>query len=455
MYYLLLIICLLCLTIFSYIYFKKDIIDPSFIVCLTYFVSTLTAYISYLLNMWNFVNIKFNTFLIVIIGVLSFVTSEVIIKKIFSKHSKISTKINNNENYKIIKIAPIKIAFIIIFLILTFIIIFIQVRNITGEKSIAAMINKYRYLTPLFNNTDSVTSIDTFAAQIYRISEMVSLIFLYIIVNNIILKDKLKNNIPYIFGIMIFLMISLLISGRSTMIQLFIESIFMFYILYIKIFDKPFPINKIKKIILIFLIIILPSFYAIMPIIGRKQNTSFINYMTFYVGSPVPALDEIITRNEVGKSIYFGEETFTGIENVLNRLGIINYYSPFQKQWINFRGLPNNIFTGLKPYYSDFGLPGVIILQSLFSIITTLFYLKIRNNNNKILFLAYIFFFSYSIVDSFRLEKLFATIISMYTIIYLIYLFIVYWFIFGLQINENKEVIKNEKGIFSCIRKFK
>ena len=65
--------------------------------------------------------------------------------------------------------------------------------------------------------------------------------------------------------------------------------------------------------------------------LSSSELLNFAEYITFYIGSPVPTLNEIIQRNEIGNSEYFGQETFKGIQGILSKFGLIDYYNPYQR----------------------------------------------------------------------------------------------------------------------------
>jgi len=451
MYYLILIIILAIFVLISYRLFNKDFLAPSFIVSVTYLASVSAAYIAKLFNMWNYVDLGLKTTSIVALGVLAFIVGEYITRLIMKKIKR-TYKINkekNTERDEIIKISNIKIVIIYFFLIITFLTIYIQMIQITGiTNDIPRMINEYRNLTPLFNNTEKATSINTVAMQMYRASVLFAYIFIYIIINNILLKDKIKNNIKYFIPIVIIAITSFFIAGRTDFIRMVVAALFLGIMLYKKVYPKRLKIKNLLTIGIVAVIIILPLFYIIMPLIGRNQVDNFWDYITFYIGSPVPSLNEIIARNEVGNSQHFGQETFKGIQGILSRFNLIDYYEPYQRQWISFNGLSSNIFTGLKTYYSDFGISGVILLQIMFSSLVSMLYMVAKHKKNKVYLIFYIFSCSYMILDQYRLEKLFSSFLSIDTIIYTVYLLIILFYMFKNK-DDLKEIIKGGKEIIN------
>lgn len=75
--------------------------------------------------------------------------------------------------------------------------------------------------------------------------------------------------------------------------------------------------------------------------------------MTFYLGSPLPCFNEYLENSNQQKveQKHFGENTFIGIQQILYKFHIINYYNIYQDEWVNFgNGLKSNVFTGIKTY---------------------------------------------------------------------------------------------------------
>ena len=54
---------------------------------------------------------------------------------------------------------------------------------------------------------------------------------------------------------------------------------------------------KFIRIGALILVIVLPLFYMLLGVIGQTTQNSFANYITFYLGSPIPCFDEYLENS--------------------------------------------------------------------------------------------------------------------------------------------------------------
>lgn len=353
MWYVYLFLILIFLAILYYYIFKKDVLSISFISCIIYALSTLAAFISYKIEgSWNYVDIHQETAMYVIISVICIGIGEFFIKKLTKK-----SDYNKQEEIKLIKVTDLKILICIVFLLLTFFLIYMDMSKITNTTGISKVINAYKQNSAMYNDSDNIEQISFLYTQMYRFSVAMGIIFLYIYVNNMCYNYKLKYNFRFIIPIVISIFISMLLGGRSAIMR-FIVATFIFSII---IYRKKKKINLLKfiRIGIVILAIVLPLFYMLLGAIGQTTQNNFVDYMTFYLGSPIPGFDEYLENYSKYKQVSqnFGENTFVGIQQILYKFHIIDYYNIYQSEWIDFgNGLKSNVFTGIKTYFQDFGI---------------------------------------------------------------------------------------------------
>lgn len=429
MWYVYLFIILIFLAIIYYYIFKKDVLSVSFISCLVFALSTLAAFISSKLEgSWNYIEIHKQTALYIVIAMVCVGIGEYLVR-IFFKNKK-----KEENEIKLIEITHFKILICIIFLLITFLFIYIDMSKITNTKVISEMINIYKTNSAMYNDSDNIEQINFIYTQMYRVSTAIGIIFLYIYVNNMCFNHKLKYNFRFITPIIISMCLSIFLGGRSSIMRFIVAAFIFFMIIYNK--KKKINLKKFITITISILIIVLPLFYVLLGAIGQTTQTNFVNYITFYLGSPIPSFDEYLvdslTNNVLSEQ--FGEHTFIGIQQILYKLGIIDYYNVYQSEWTDFgNGLKCNVFTGIKTYFQDFGFGGVVIFQILFGMLYTYLYLKGKNNYKYLIFYGLI---GITLIDQFRSEKIFNVLVRIDTIVYIVSIFVITMFLFNIRLKK-------------------
>lgn len=353
MWYVYLFLILIVLAIIYYYIFKKDVLSVSFISCIIYAISTLAAYISYKIDgSWNYVEIHKQTVMYVIISVLCIGMGELFVRKLGKKQNYII-----EEKVKPIKVTDIKIIICTSFLILTFFLIYINMSKITNTTGFSKVINAYKLNSAMYNDSENIEQINFIYIQMYRVSIVIGIIFLYIYINNMCYNFKLKYNYKFIIPIIISIFLSMLLGGRSAIMRFIVAAFIFFMVINNK--KKKIKLFKFIKIGVILLAIVLPLFYALLGIIGQSTQNNFVDYMTFYLGSPIPGFDEYLQNYYKYENVSqnFGENTFVGLQQILYKFHIIDYYNIYQSEWLDFgNGLKSNVFTGIKTYFQDFGI---------------------------------------------------------------------------------------------------
>lgn len=336
--YLLLFFILCGLTIAIFFLFKKDILSPSFLFSFMFTVSVLAAIIAQ--QFWNDVLLNWQVFLFPIIGIFCCTLGEGLVRFIFSSVDEKAKQTKSRKKAvfvpKIFHFKPIVVVGIICFLIVTLIFLIIEMSRITGiNGNIPEMINQYRSLTPLFNEFDANVSISTILVQFTRIANVLGMISLFVIINNLICGDKIKNNIPSVIIVLLASIIMLFIAGRSCLIQYVLFGFGLSVLLYRKskngIKARKIERKKIVRNIIMAIVVVTPLFYLIMPLIGRTQIGGPIGYLTFYLGNPLPSMQQLIDdgRLNPGDSMG-GHETFNSVRSIMGKFDTDIDYAVYQ-----------------------------------------------------------------------------------------------------------------------------
>ena len=145
---------------------------------------------------------------------------------------------------------------------------------------------------------------------------------------------------------------------------------------------------------MIIAIVLLYLFYILKNFVGRSSDKTIVEYLTSYLGGGIPCFDLFIKDPPV-KSNVFGQETFYSLIEGLKRRGIIN--APAVSFHKEFRTSNNvgigNVYTALRDYYYDFGVLGMFIMHSIFSVFFSYLYekTKIKMSYIKIIFLSILY----------------------------------------------------------------
>lgn len=430
MTYAILIILLLLMAIGGYFLFEKDILSPSVISILMFLLCACFATIG--LSSWNHVN-KLSVYLILIIisGLVSFCFGEYLARKT-QKNSKSDT--SASSDFCLIKIKNWQYILTLTIIILTGILLILEIKRICNfygyySNNLASLLSFYRNKTGLFSNALAQDGIDInfVVKQMLKVSNVICIFFMYILVNNFFANAKKRSLLKWMLPILITLFITLLSSGGRSIFMHMMVALCMIFLL---MFRQKNGFHQSKKMLLYIggaFVTAIALFYILLPLVGRSTNTKFLDYITFYIGTPIPSF-QLFLDNPPAPDI-IGSETFSGVYYVLDKVGIIDFFRTGSHEWVNFNGLGSNVYTSLRRYYFDFGFLGVILCQFVFGFVISKIYLNIKNNKG-FGFLIYCYY-SYILIDQIRDEQFF-TLINTSTIAYLLIFVVLYCFYFKL-----------------------
>lgn len=397
--FLIMSIFIFLLFVFSLIYFKKDVLSPSIITTFVFLLSSLCVIINF--KDWN-VTYNVKTAFIVCCGLLVIVLVECFIKKLFYKVVSIDTKA-----ISVFKPQPWLI-FLVVILDFLFLAVFIKHIFSLGESV---------GITGLFAigqvKDSSEVSISGIYLLMYDYCHYLGLLFIYLFCRNVFgAKDKFFRNIYLLLPVIIGIVAIIFRGARGPLLQYLACFFFLIALFKQTNIEKGF-ISRFKFILktFIFGLLFLIVFYSLKEIVkGRENNASFIDYITYYIGSPLYLFDKVVENPSSVYSgyNYFGVTTFTNLYGTLYQLGLIkNPVSGLNFYKINLgtSSLSGNEYTFfMRPYY-DFGFFGMLLFVGLFyGLFNLIYYCRIKTNytsekNQKIIIIYSLFF--YMIVMSF------------------------------------------------------
>ncbi|MCB6607715.1 O-antigen polymerase [[Clostridium] symbiosum] len=418
------ILLFLLVVLFGIIYFfSRDIFSPSCVLCESYIISIISGIIHSKMLGWDF-NISLKTFGLCLIGMVIFELAYG-----FTYYIQKKTLIKNNIETRrfalhSIDISRTKIGILICIQIIVLILyIYYFVKNI-GGLSIATITDtmmSYRSSYYFEDNANSNTLIPSFVTQMTKISRVISYFCIYIfILNKLNSDDKKTRNRLLLIPCLIYIPIVLLSGGRYYIIMFFISTFIIWVILNKVLNNKQVLLKNFIKIVASILFVLL-FFSVTRTLVGRTSTTGILEYITGYLGRNVKMLDMYI-NDPITQSNIWGQETFYSLNRILYKLGILKEKYTIYLEFRYLNGISmGNTYTAFRCMYNDFGMIGVIILQTIEGIVFSLIYSFItlkKINTYSILVLLYSMLIATLFMHSYS-ESFYNEVISLSYIIFI------------------------------------
>lgn len=336
-------------------------------------------------------------------------------------------------------VSPIKTFTVILFQLIALALVLSHIRNLTGISNIMSATARYRELTGRLADVDDLSiRMPVLTKNIVQISKLVSVVYAYIIGNNLVATKK-KLSINWI-PVILYTITTFVQGDRSNMIRLWIVLLVTGYTIHRRSvgWRKSRKTKKIIRIIVLSVIGMGAIFVGFREIVGRTSDMDPLYYVTFYAGSPIAVLNQLweapITRPDV-----FGQRTLFYLNESTTYLfgwpGRYNFYYPFfQSSNGTFIGNAPTVF---RPAYVEFGFIGFFLIMMAFGCFFTLLYCKcrVKRGNSSIdvhlliyAYIAYVFFMYF--------YSTFFDFLSHVFIKYIIEFLIICWALVGWQFKH-------------------
>lgn len=191
--------------------------------------------------------------------------------------------------------------------------------------------------------------------------------------------------------------------------------------------------HSAKKLTLLFFfvgvvlgVVLSVGFWLSSALVGRKSNSGFIEYITFYFGCGLPSLESILQSNSLA-DVFPGVRTFYYLFALPFKFGLIDNYPSYSIAWVNLGGHASNIFTGFARFYLDFGMAGLVVLSCASGFLLTLLYRQSKVTSGWI-FIILTGYFCAQCFDFAREEFLFSRFLSTSSAVWLVLLVALTWF---------------------------
>ena len=445
----LILLAILLILIFMFINYKtqRDFISPTFLLL----ASFLMAFVLIALNFENWM-IEINSVFVLIVfcAILAFVSASISLRvkkgvlliNTEKKHyynsrrrpSKYKKVIDKYPTYLMIAISTI------LFVVFTFILI--------KEVGIGSgLTDTYRRIY----ESKFATEGGHFAFhQVEKLLIAIGYINYFHLMNILFFakEKKLKQSLLTLIPIFLSLLCAVVSTDRNIILRFFIY----FLVLWILYYQRG-PRRKLKKSnqIILFstffiLIIMVLSFYAL----GKmKQYTSNLERMVgIYAGSGLYNFN-LYVKNFNGEYT-FGAATFKALINVLTVFGFDGSGLPQEPGFITYRSLndyvySSNIYSGLQPFYQDFGVFGVILFVALMGLFFEFIYQKTYRYNYGVVWIGYSAFIYplifISIADQFYSRLHFGLVYEIF------YLFLLFYLTYGRAYKKYRIELRKKKKL--------
>ncbi len=402
-----LLVLLVIQFIICYFAFGKDLFSPSAILCEVFILSTLACI--YNVKTWG-VNLQISTLQVILIGNLIFIVVTYIIHLLNKTKNK--NKINEPNQLQYIDISNFK-CLILICVYSLFAVFYIKANlhavsslsQITDDVSVA--MNMYRRET-----VEGSVQLPSLLTELGVILNIGIYVLLYVFINNTIVNHKKFKNYIFLLCTIIYLVSSAFSAQRTTILLAFIYSLFIIYELLNRKYSFASKLNN-KYVIcgMAGVIIFLLLFGVTRGLVGRTDERSVVENITYYMGNSIESLDLYIKHPVSCKQ--FGEELFRQFRVTLSKFGLCED-TTMKNGFLEFRKDANgnsagNVYTAYRYYIHDFGYESIIFFQIFIGIFYGIWYEKIKKrtlkNNIDIGLVMYAWFilclFRFSLTQSF------------------------------------------------------
>ncbi|MDY5795752.1 MAG: O-antigen polymerase [Fusobacterium gastrosuis] len=347
-----LFIGLVFLFIFSYCIFKKNLLNPSVVLCSVFMISTFFFMLNY--KKWG-IYINEKTILIIFLTIISFIAGNLLI---YFNHNSKKYKILKKQDINTTITIGIKKTILIDLLLLVGLKFYIK--NVYEISLLGG--NTGGYENMLFYARQAKLNfydINRVSINIFYFTKAISYIYIYNFLNFTFQKGLKLKKIYLLSPVIIYLVFLIFSTGRTELIYLFIYSLTIYFVLLYRQYNFDTKINK--KIIIYSLLswgVFIIFFFISGKILGRSDSKMFYS-ISRYTGSSIAALNSFLNNNIENNNIYFGQNTLFSIYSILRKLNrdIPNFYAPYE--FVYFNDMRTNIYSAIRRYTEDYGMVGL------------------------------------------------------------------------------------------------
>jgi oligosaccharide repeat unit polymerase len=387
------------------------------------------------LNVFNWdIDYSIEAVLILVLGIFSFVFSELNILLLKDRFSFVS--IDKRRNVFSLRPIHIQRFAIILFIVLNIIISFWYYREISRIVGASgyfegSLLHSFRVVNTSIAFADSdAFALNPLLNQFLKIVKASGYVFFYLFIRNFLINKREKKEYYPLLLVAITAMIpSVMTGGRGGILQYLSAIIVYFYVIWHQIrgWHINIPGKVIRRGIIAFLLAI-PIFYYSTFWLGREIDLKLFSYISNYLGGSIQ-LFNLYIQNYDSIPQYFGEESLISLWAVLNKLGVdVPMISLHLEPRVLEFGVMGNVYTFFRRPFHDFGIIGMCIFTYLVGILFSFLYdIKIKRRNakqNAFSVLIYGYLFYWIVIAS--IDQWSQVVISMTNFMEIIFILFIY-----------------------------
>lgn len=272
----------------------------------------------------------------------------------------------------------------------------------------AGMIN-YAYIARL----DGVDT-PTLLTIGWVVSRCFSAYCIFVLIHNMKVKCR-KGIVILSFSILLYFIMTFLQGGRTSMFRVFVQIITTYIFVYGVHQRGTGQDLKIIRKVLVLGILCLVAF-NIYGVLRNSDGTGFEKIFR-YPALSIQAFNVYLENPR--QPLVFGEETLISLRSIISRFGINTFSRKVQLDAVTWTGDYSNIYTGMRRYYTDFGLLGLCMIMFFLGCFYGEFKKRVVNST-RIRTIVLYGLFSYPVIEMLFEERFFIGLISFGTVYFVV-----------------------------------
>lgn len=307
----------------------------------------------------------------------------------------------------------------------------------------------YRIITSHTEVKSSEQYMNAFIAQAMKVVIVSGFLFMFIYLYNIIIcSGKFSRNFVYLIPPILLCAMTLMCGVRTNILRLCVYSLICSYILMQ--YKKNWSMRaswRFIKILVISLPIILFVFSSLQTYLGRSGETDLFTVISNYAGASIQHFNQYMIDPAPANEV-LGQKTFSGIWNFLYDIGAVDktYSSSAEFRYLNENNI-GNVYTFFRSFLHDFGYWGMCLMTAIVSVFFSLIYnheIRKRKLTYKRMIYLMEYGYLYYIITMFSIDNVVHDYIKVSTIVYVVLLHGMCWFIFKVDVKHGRVQIRKK-----------